>query len=585
MKASRLRLVLRCIAIAIAIAGVIDPVWTKAAPPSRTLIAIDLTDGASDQVVAALQAAAPRWKIERRRATGHRLPCAFDERCVVIADGSADVELPDEIRALSAILVRRTGEPNVALRGAVVPAGHAAAAGAARVEIARSGLVPATEIRVRDDRATVGAVTHTWGDEQAATIEVPWWPIGTGARALRIEAVPIEGEAITFDNTIDVGAVIESAPLPALIFDTRPSWGSTFVRRALEDDARFTVSHRARLAPGLTAGTMTGTLDAPSLDRAPVVIVGGPDALTAGDVALLERYVSERGGSLILLPERQIDGPARRLIGDGWREHLVAKPEAIGPLRASEILRLERAPAVSTVLGASGSSPAIVDMPHGRGRVIVSGAMDAWRYRDPATGQSPPAETGSRRASAFDTVWTSLVADAALAGSGLRIDLESTLAAAGERVPFTVRARSLAGAEAVEARVTFRCPGVETPVRVWPAGEPSVFDGELPAVERGPCEVTATVGSQTATTALAVAARPQRGVARTLDNLERATRAVGGVVIDAGQEADLAASLDDSTADSSQIVFVRPMHVAWWIVPFAGCLAGEWWLRRRNGLR
>lgn len=569
---ARLRVMLRAVAIAIAIAGVIDPVWTKAAPPSRTLVAIDLTDGASDQVVAALQAAAPRWEVVQRRVVGHRLPCGIDERCVVIADGSLDVELPYSIWAMSAILVRRTGEPNVALRSAVVSAGHAASAGAARVEIARTGLVPATEIRVRDEDAVVGSVTHTWGDEQAATIEVSWWPTGTGARALRIEAVPIEGETLAIDNTIDVGVVIASAPTPVLVFDARPSWGSTFVRRALEDDARFTVSHRARLAPGLTAGTLAGTLDAPTLDRAPVVIVGGPDALSAADVALLDRYVSARGGSLMLMPERQIDGPARRLIGDGWREHLVATPEPIGPLRASEMLRLERAPAVSTVLGASGSSPAIVDLPRGEGHVIVSGAMDAWRYR----AEGPDT---------FDRFWTSLVADAAVVGSGLRIDLETTLAAAGERVPFTARARSMAGADAVEARVTFRCEGVETPVRVWPAGEPTVFTGELPAVERGPCEIAATVGAQSATTALAVAARPQRGVETTLDDLASNTRAVGGVVIDAGKEAELAAALDDSTAESSQFVFVRPMHAAWWIVPFAGCLAAEWWLRRRNGLR
>ena len=29
----------------------------------------------------------------------------------------------------------------------------------------------------------------------------------------------------------------------------------------------------------------------------------------------------------------------------------------------------------------------------------------------------------------------------------------------------------------------------------------------------------------------------------------------------------------------------RPMHSAWWIVPFAACLSAEWWLRRRQGLR
>jgi hypothetical protein len=29
----------------------------------------------------------------------------------------------------------------------------------------------------------------------------------------------------------------------------------------------------------------------------------------------------------------------------------------------------------------------------------------------------------------------------------------------------------------------------------------------------------------------------------------------------------------------------HPMRSAWWIVPFTLCLGGEWWLRRRRGLR
>jgi hypothetical protein len=89
-----------------------------------------------------------------------------------------------------------------------------------------------------------------------------------------------------------------------LVFDARPSWSSTFVRRALEDDARFTVGYRTRLAPAISAGTAHGRLDAAALDAAAVTVVGGVDALTAGDVALLDQYVKVRGGTLVLLPER-----------------------------------------------------------------------------------------------------------------------------------------------------------------------------------------------------------------------------------------------------------------------------------------
>ncbi len=584
---------LRTIAVAIAVAALIDPVWTAAVPPSRELIAIDLTDdgrGAGrstsalratadksgpalvDRVVAGLQAAAPRWHVVPRRIAGTRVPCGPDERCVVIADGSLAATVPADAGALSLITVRRSGTPNVALRSAVVTAGHASAAGVARVEMSRTGTVKTTAIRVHDGAAIVGSVVHSWGDGPSATIDVPWWPVGSGARALRIEAVPADGEAVSIDNVLDVGATIGAGPIPVLVFDARPSWGSTFVRRALEDDARFAVRHRARVAPGVTAGTSTGSLDVATLEASPAVLVGGPDALTAGDVALLERYVSARGGSLIMLPERQVDGPARRLIGDGWSEQLVPAPQRIGPLRATEILRVDRAPIAATVIGTAGPSPSIVVMPSGRGRVIVSGAMDAWRYRDADTG-------------AFDRFWTSLVGEAAAEGRGLRIDLADPLAAKGERVSFTLRDRTLDASATVEARVTMRCGSVESPVRMWPSGERHEFVGEMPAMANGQCDVAATVGPRSATTAFAVAERPRRGIDLTLGNLERAARASGGVVVEAGNEPELVTALDDSTADSSRIVSVRPMRVAWWMVPFAACLAAEWWLRRRAGLR
>jgi hypothetical protein len=60
------------------------------------------------------------------------------------------------------------------------------------------------------------------------------------------------------------------------VFDARPSWNSTFVRRALEDDARFAVGYRSRIAPAVSAGTPNGRLDAAVLDTVAAVIVGGP---------------------------------------------------------------------------------------------------------------------------------------------------------------------------------------------------------------------------------------------------------------------------------------------------------------------
>lgn len=575
------RMTLRGLAIVIVVAALIDPVWTANQPPLRELVAIDLTSGASDRVVAGLAAHAPRWQVIRRSISGGRLPCETNERCVAIADGSVDVDVPADVGALSVIVVRESASPNVSLRSAVASAGHTASAGTVTVDISRAGSIASTEIRIHDGAAVVGSKTHQWGNAQTATIEVPWWPIDAGARTLRIEAVPMHGELTTIDNAIDVGVAVMAGQSPVLVFDARPSWHSTFVRRALEDDPRFAVEYHARVAPALTAGTANGTLDARTLEGTQVVVVGGSDALTASEVALLERYVTRRGGSLILLPEQRPAGPIARLFGEGWTERLTPAPQPIGPLRASEILRTDRAPLAAVVLGRSGApalsevegSASIVAVPKGNGRVIISGAMDAWRYRH-------------LDESGFDRFWRSLTAEASVAGEALRLDLASALAARGERVSFTLRYRTLEDLSAVEARVSVRCDtAAPEPVRVWPAGALGEFAGEIPVGTVGQCQLEATVGNRSAVAFIAIADRPARGLEATLAKLERASRELGGVVAEAGAESEIARALGDRSAESSQIVFAHPMRSSWWIVPFAGCLSLEWWLRRRRGLR
>jgi hypothetical protein len=575
------RLVLRAAAIVIAIAALIDPVWTASQPPLRELIAIDLTAGAADAVVAALRAAAPRWQIVQRPVTASRLPCGTHERCVAIADGSIDAGVPADAGALSMIAVRRAGSPNIALRSAVVSPGHATAAGAARIELSRTGAIASTAVRILDGAAVVGAATHRWPEDGTASIEVSWWPIAAGARAIRIEAVPADGETTVIDNLLEVGVAVAANPSRVLVFDARPSWHSTFVRRALEEDARFAVEYRARIAPTVSAGTPNASLDVRVLEATEAVVVGGPDALSASDVALLDRYVSKRGGSLILLPERRPDGPVARFFGDGWVEQLTPAPQAIGPLRATEILRTDRSPIAGEVLGRSGKSASIVVVPSGHGRVFISGAMDAWRYRDLDN-------------SAFDRFWRSLIAEASSAGEALQLSLASPLGARGERMPFTLRHRSLDVRSAIEARVSVRCgdapstslsASVPAPVRVWPSGALDEFTGEIAVTEAASCEIEAMAGDRTTAAVIAVADRPNRGVEATLAKLERASRAAGGVVVAAGEEDEIAKAIDDATAESSQIVSVHPMRSAWWIVPFAGFLSLEWWLRRRQGLR
>ena len=582
MTQAHLGLALRAIAIAIAIGGLIDPAGTVSRPPSQKLIAIRLTSAPAVEVERALRSNLAGWIVETREPES-RLPCGTDEQCVVIADGSMDATVPDDLsKPVSLIVVSDDGGTNVSVRSVSVSRGHQNVAGVARVQLAATGIEGRrSEIRVLDRDAVIGSVSHEWSNAatprlrsgQAATVDVLWWPIDTGARTLRVEAVPLENERTRIDNRIDVGVTVTTARSAVLVFDARPSWGSTFVRRAIEDDARFLVGYRTRLAPALSAGTANGRLDAAVLEGSSAVVIGGPDALTPADVGLLEQYVHVRGGTLFLLPERAPAGPWSRLLPGSWSEHLTAKPETVGPLYATEVLRADQLPITATVVAQSGSSASIVVLPSGNGRIVVSGAMDAWRYRD-------------LDSSSFDKFWRSLIAEGAAWGEGTQLIFGEGLSARGSRARFTIRDRRMAPAESIAASAIVRCgSGLASTVRLWPAGTLGEFNGEVPLASIGSCSIEAAINARQAVGSIAIAEQPMLGVEQTLAKLERRVTASGGVVARAGEEATAARAIANVPAPALVATQVHPMRAAWWIVPFAGCLSVEWWLRRRSGLR
>lgn len=573
MNKATMRIALRSTAVLIAVVALIDPVWSSSRLESRSLVAIRLASTDVQATVASLGARLAGWDVVSREVVGSRIPCGPEEHCVVIADGSRDAEIPGDVKhPVSLVTVRRSVAPNVSMRSAVAGAGHNAAAGGVRVELRREGAVTQTRVEVRDGAALVGSALHEWKSD-SAVVDVPWWPIESGSRTLRIEALPVDGETSAIDNTIDVGVMITAARARVLVFDARPSWSSTFVRRALEDDARFAVDYRTRLAPALSAGTVNGRLDARVLDSAAVVVVGGPDALTVDDVRLLEQFVRIRGGTLVLLPERREMGEAARLFGGNWTEHLTPSPERVGPLQASEILRAGGVSIAANILGRSASSPSIVVAPTGNGRIVVSGAMDAWRYRDLDAG-------------AFDQFWRSLVAEGAVAGEGLQLRFARPLAADGSRARFTLRDHRMRAPVTVEASAVWRCgSGAAHVVRLWPSGILGEFAGEVPIQGTGSCSVEATVGDRQVTATAAVADGPMRGVDSTLASLAGRVATINGSIASADDVSPVTRAIASSPAAMSPVVTMHPMRWWWWMMPFAGCLSLEWWLRRRGGLR
>jgi hypothetical protein len=119
-------------------------------------------------------------------------------------------------------------------------------------------------------------------------------------------------------------------------------------------------------------------------------------------------------------------------------------------------------------------------------------------------------------------------------------------------------------------------------VRLWPAAEPGSFEGSITASDAGRrnLRVTADTGA-TADAVLLVdpQASLRRGVR--LDGIPERT---GGVAVQATDLEPLVRHLA-SLPRPSHLAAVHPMRSAWWMIPFAGTLCGEWLLRRRSGAR
>jgi hypothetical protein len=567
MSTAALPVALRAAAIAIAAIAILDPAILLDAASRQPIVMVQATDNST--VGEDLRRLNAGDGIVERSLVNRRVPCGVDERCVLVADGSVDAHLPGDLeRPVLLVVASEPVAPNVGIRSVAMPARpHVAAAGVASVVLDGKGMAGRrSEVRLIDGEAVVGSVVHEWASDGQAPVDVAWWPLGAGARAVRVVVDPVEGETAAFDNAIDVGVDVAAEPTRVLVFEARPSWQSTFVRRALEDDPRYRVAHRARLAPAISAGTAEGRIDAQSLGNADALVLSGLDALTADDVDRIEAFV-RAGGAAILLPDRAPSGEAARLFAGDWRERLGAEAVPVGALRAGEVLAAAAVPPTSTVMARAGDAPAIVATPLADGLVIVAGAMDAWRHRDADAG-------------AFDRFWRSLAAEAAAAARPMRITFNHQAAEQGSRLPFTVR-----GVAASDVSAVARCGnGPAQTVRLWPAPAPDVLRGELITDERGACTLEVVAGDRRAVAGVAVIARASRSAPDVLERLERDVRSRGGSVARDGDLSRMATALDTGEAGPADRLPVYPMRSAWWIVPFAALLSTEWWYRRRAGL-
>jgi hypothetical protein len=240
------------------------------------------------------------------------------------------------------------------------------------------------------------------------------------------------------------------------------------------------------------------------------------------------------------------------------------------------MLTFEASSNAISVLETADNRPIVVARALGRGRVIVSGALDAWRFRG----------DGSQ----FSRFFSGLVAAAVDAtGPALHIALDDPLIGRGESTTLAVEWRTMdAIPRVMTAGAELRCGGAApTPIRLWPGARPGVFSGTVHAMAAAHCTVAASISrpSQVANeVSLIVAEHADRPVGN-LDALDAGIAAHGGVVVAAGDETALVARAQQRLPARREPSDTHPMRSPWWMVPFAACLGGEWWLRRRSGRR
>ena len=404
---------LRSAAVAIAIAGVVDPRFsaTRAVKPDVSIISsARLPDPALvDRVAAALES---RFRVIRGASLGAGAT-------VLVGD-----DMPDETPSTAARAFAVTPEPRapfISITSAAMPeTAHLQSRIAVPVQarVSAAGGRTATFTLMRDGVAIDRVTRAIKGDDERVDVELQYIATSTGTANLSVEAdIPGAQPGL---HVVDLRVEVASARWTVLTFDRRPSWMSTFVRRALENDPRFVVTSRVVTSRGAaaTAGQPPESLAAlPSLGPFQAVIAGAPEALTAADVAGLEAFMRQRGGTVILLVDEAVASPALRTLSGVERWTAASRAEPTGVPPSSEIFSPAVVPAWAQATG-----HATWTMPFGLGRLVVSGQLDAWRYRD-------------RDASAFDTYWRRTVTDAAAAAQQAGRASPPSAGAAPRRAP------------------------------------------------------------------------------------------------------------------------------------------------------
>lgn len=579
------RRALRGIAVAIALAAVIDPAISsrRTTKPDVVILAVDSVEdrALADRVAKNLE----------NRYTISQTPLAGASGTVVVGNRvpqpSSDLSAP-----VFAVVANRTGA-SVSLEQVIAPVHAPSDARVPVVAVVRvTGARGRTlDVTLRSGELAVDHITRAvTTDFQTLRIPLTYVPTAPALVPLRVTASLGDADRA---SVADVAVDVRDRRWPVLVFDPRPSWMSTFVRRAIERDPRFVVTSRVVTSRNVSsdAGNPPGRLDdLAALALYDAVIVGAPEALSPQDVAGLEAFMRRRGGSVVLLLDQRAPGPYDRLVGDvAWATSTANAPVTIAaPAIDSATLRASDLAWPSQLLGGAeslttGARPVIWRSSVGAGELVVSGALDAWRFRDPSM-------------SGFDRFWQTLIAESANAAPPpLSVVVAEQLVAPGEPVvvhatvrdaalrPLLMNASNTSNASGARTSVSARIDSGAA-IRLWPVGL-GEFRGTVRAPStRGDYRVSVVADGNRAEAHVLVAPSVRRATPSSPELLGTWAGAHAGMWMPEKYLDDLGPMLARVIQPAVRLETWHPMRPAWWLFPFVLALSGEWWLRRRRGL-
>lgn len=556
--------VLRLVAVVIALAAIVDPVFAvRRHAPLAVDLALPLAGEPTFAEAAALGDAALTTLGGRVNAGSGESPH------VVIALGDAKLAPTPDVPVFVMPLASAPRVHAVSAPAVFAWSGQQPVVSASFRARGMSGRTTTFKLTVSDG-ATLGTVQHQWkADDETFAPSFTFASAAPGMAILRVTA-NTDG---TPDSAADIVVTTSTRRARVLVFEPRPSWAVGFVRQAIELDPLFDVRAIARTSRGIVTRTAGApeSLSSMDLDSVDVVVVGGLDALTRDEIDVLTAFAARRGGSVVLVPDARVPENVRRAFElPELREVLLERPIELQQgnvtLKASEVLRTSPT---------QRPSDALTVLPRQNGQVMLSLALDAWRYRADA-------------AASFGSFWRAVAAEAAVVSvPPLAVRLEPPIARPGDEVTLTASLRSVPPSDRLPlARASLiGTDGALQALRLWPGTTATEYVARFRAPAPGRYNVQVDLnGLPRYDTLLAVDADAARPATDRSAELALLARVTGGKVFSAADTAGLTRAVH-ALPSATQSRNVQPTRSPWWMLAFTGCLCAEWAIRRKRGQR